>query len=355
MAACQKMKFSVLDYFISLGKEIPYGGFCRLLRDPKGVDWVLNNRTIKKDLPILAAIEDDRDDVVKQLGIGANLDTPLSEYEWYPLQFAAYCNSIKSIKYLVSRGVNINVKSDKQELTPLERACCRGAVDAAKILYGEKGALLGDAIYLAIKNSQKAVIDYFLSVRNSDGSLRFPINGKEYSLLMDAVIAGNVEMFDYLHKKGADWNHALKGKYTPLECVVRHDKIEILKMLRRRYNLQIDSLPLVAATSGAIECMKYFIEDCGVSPNAVWNDDPKYEGGRGFLLFNAAAMGNIDICKFLIEKGADVNYNPICATKFFTDFHYGTAMSIAVKFKQWETVRYLKTVGGRIEKGIFDR
>lgn len=346
MAACQKMKFSVLDYFISLGKEIPYGGFRRLLRDPKGVDWVLNNRTIKKDLPILAAIDDDRVDVLNQLGIGANLDTPLSEYGWYPLQFAAYCNSIKSIKYLVSRGVNINVKSDKRgDFSPLENACRKGAVDAVKILYGEKGALLGDAIYLAIKNSQKAVIDYFLSVRNSDGSLRFPINGKEYSLLMDAVIAGNVEMFDYLHKKGADWNHALKGKCTPLECVVRLDKIEILKMLRSRYNVQKKALPLVAARYGSLECIKYFVEICGVDPNASWEEGSAAD--FGFLLGEAAGNGKTEMCKYLIEKGADVNATPVCRRNFFVDDPFKSAREMAVQGNHWETVVYLDSVGAK--------
>lgn len=354
MIAVQEKKYSVLDYFISLGKEIQWKQYRILFSDREGVDWVvqrINKGKIKRGLPLTVAIADDRIEVVKRLSNHINLDCFMDDLpkphrnDWIPLQWAASCNSLKSVKYFVSRGADVDIfRAETGPGSPLEEAANKGYLDVVKFLYGEKNAMLRNAIYYAIRESQKGVVDYFLSFRNIDGTLRFPINGKEYSFLMDAVRCNNIEMFNYLHLKGADWDHALVGECTPLEFIVRRDNVDMFRMLRNRYNVQVDALPLVAAEYGSLKCMEYFIDTCGVSPDATWKDS-KY--GCGFLLQEAAGEGKLEMCKYLIKKGANVNHKPVYERVILLNVYHPAAREMAVKNNHWDVVRYLDSVGAK--------
>jgi len=117
-------------------------------------------------------------------------------------------------------------------------------------------------------------------------------------------------------------------------------------MLRSRYNVQKKALPLVAARYGSLECMKYFVEICGVDPNASWESGCS-EGDWGFLLGVAAENGKTEMCKYLIEKGADVNATPVGRRNFLIDDKFKSAREMAVQGNHRETVAYLDSVGAK--------
>jgi hypothetical protein len=70
-----------------------------------------------------------------------------------------------------------------------------------------------------------------------------------------------------------------------------------------------------AAREGTVEDMRYLIEEKGVDVNSKNYDKPFVRGVTP--LHTAAYYGNIEVVKFLVSKGADVNVNDKVKTTIF--------------------------------------
>jgi ankyrin repeat protein len=126
---------------------------------------------------------------------------------------------------------------------------------------------------------------------------------------------------------------------------------------------------VVAAESGAVEDVQYFIEEKGVDVNIKDSDGCT-------PLDRAAACGNVEVVKFLVSKGADIHVTENCG---FTPLHSAayydfdvaervevakfliskganveaktyegnTPVDLAKMANCWEMIEYLKSVGGK--------
>jgi ankyrin repeat protein len=67
-----------------------------------------------------------------------------------------------------------------------------------------------------------------------------------------------------------------------------------------------------AAVHGGVKVSRYLVEDCGLDIDAEYQDEKMRPTTP---LRNAASKGNIDVCGFLLEKGAivDRGYQPLMA------------------------------------------
>ena len=117
----------------------------------------------------------------------------------------------------------------------------------------------------------------------------------------------------------------------------------------------------MAAAQGNIDVLKYYIEKKNVSANY-------YEEKRnvGALLAEAATHGHFEICKYLISKGAKIDYRPskssgeylhsaleraaqsgqLDIVKYLVEEHHAKlydALKLAEKEKKAEVVKYLRT------------
>ena len=152
----------------------------------------------------------------------------------------------------------------------------------------------------------------------------------------------------YPHERGCcDFNlvlydYTLDGSFTVLEWTMKKDAIDSLKYFVEERGCGIEDEILYAARNGSLKCLKYLIEERKMSVNYVSSKK------KGFLLAQAAAAGKTEVCKYLVEKGADVNAKPLMAKYLvWPDEYYDSALKIATKNGHKETVEYLKSVGAK--------
>lgn len=283
---------------------------------------------------------------VEKLAAKVDINSSVSQFEWLPLAYAAKCDSVDVARALVKLGANVNRVASSSDASPMQVACRYGSIGVVKYLYLECGAILDDSLYYAVREKQKPVLDWFLAYER-DGVRQFPVrtysHGKEGTLLMVAAEMDDPEMCDYLLNKGADVAYSPEGKCSVIEWVVRQDNLTILKYFVDQRNYRVQDEILVAARYGSLKCLKYLIEEKRMPVN--------YLGVRskneGFLLGEAAWKGKTDVCRYLIEKGADVNFRPVYKKGFFSDTSYKTALEFARDANHVETVEYLISVGAK--------
>lgn len=343
-SACRRGNLPVVDLLIAKGVKIEYDDLGRLLNHGK-LDWIqdgVRKKKIDRELALLVSIGVDDVQAVTALLNRTEVNGSTGAYNWFPLSWAANCNSTNVAHALVRMGANVNGKIDNGR-SPLQQACKAGALEMVKYLYEDCHAILDDAIFHALKANQKGVLEYFLSLRGEDGLLQFPVDtyshGAEGSLLMVAVEMGSVEMFDYLIRKGANVKHAPKGKCSIMEYVMRRDAVEILKYLVDQKGVEASREVLDAARWGSMNCLKYMIENKRFDANYL---GPNKEDG--FLLGEAAMKGQTEVCKYLISKGADVMCKPIYEKGLFSKSYHKTALEWAEQEGHTETANYLRSV-----------
>ena len=159
---------------------------------------------------------------------------------------AAKQGKLYSVQYLLEQNLAKIESLDDHECTPLHCACNNGHLDIVQYLIGQKGA-----------NKE---------AKDSNG----------YKPLHCACINGYLDIVEYLVKKqDVDRDSLSKFDYAPIHYACMRGQIEIVKFLCQKD-----------------VCLKYIYSN------------PK---GKKTILQCAAWQGNIDIVKFLVESGANVN------------------------------------------------
>jgi ankyrin repeat protein len=229
------------------------------------------------------------------------------------LHFAAQCNSnIDVLEYLIEKGANVNAKNKDGE-TPLHFAAqCNSNVDVLKYLV-ENGAdvnakndLGWTPLHFAAYNFDDDVLKYLIE-NGAD------INAKDVCdttpLHFAAQYNSNVDVLKYLIENGADINAKDYEGKTPLDVADTEEKKQILinagatTVYHPSVGPQITPKINIfkAVKRNDLTTVKQLLQ---INPYLV-HDKNKY--GKTPLHYAARYNSNVDVLKYLIEKGADIN------------------------------------------------
>ncbi|XP_055324548.1 ankycorbin [Sitodiplosis mosellana] len=192
-----------------------------------------------------------------------------------PLLWAASAGAVKAVLMLVKAGARVE-SADKDGLTALHCAASRGHTECINVLIN----LCGAPVDLIDTNGCTA-LHYAVTLGHADATY----------MLLDL---------------GADPNRQDRKGRTPAHCGCAKGQFETVKLLRdRKANLWLRNakgdLPLhEAASSGRRELVLWLLDQRPKHVNTTSND------GRT-ILHIAASNDYSDMCKMLIDFGADIN------------------------------------------------
>ncbi|KFB47636.1 AGAP001673-PA-like protein [Anopheles sinensis] len=227
-----------------------------------------------------------------------------------PLLWAASAGSAKAVLALIKAGAHVE-SADKDGLTALHCAASRGHTEC---------------------------ID---SLINLCGAHTDQIDSNGCTALHYAVTLGHADATSLLLKLDADPNRQDRKGRTPAHCGCAKGQMETVKILHaKKGNLWLRNakgdLPVHdAASSGRRQLVQWLIQMKPKHINTTSND------GRT-LLHIAAGHDNVDLCKLLLELGADVNllYRPSSKSAPLTPLDYALAKGYR------STAKYLQMQGG---------
>lgn len=315
------------------------------------------------------------------------------EEKWQALTYAAEANKIDIATYLLDEGTVPEIPEyglplaydENQEImifsnliiAPLYRAAKQGHLDMVKLLLERNPELLNfkmnDEVFdftvlsYAAKADKKDIVEYLLqqgaNASIPDGNRTLPLHWAAYN--------GNLDMVKLLlDSKPKTLNSLGNQGSTALMLSARNSKMDVLKyLLDKNANVNIRDelgyLPLHWATqNGHLDTVKLLIDNDLCDVNSTGSP-------AGATALGIAAMeGKLDIAKYLIEKGADLNipcnagYLPLhwAASEGRLDFlkflidnnHYeidlknrrnATALRVACEKGRTEIVEYLLDKG----------
>ncbi|KAH8797997.1 ankyrin repeat-containing domain protein [Flagelloscypha sp. PMI_526] len=217
----------------------------------------------------------------------------------------AFSRDLPAIKFLVNNGADVNELASLLG-SPLQAAALRGAVDIVQYLLGA-GANV-----------------------NAQGGLHG-------SALQAATWAGHVNVVECLVENGADVNLECGDDELPLQLAAKRGSIKLVELLVERgadVNLHKEThgSALQAAAAARQNIVEYaeFEKEFGAVMN--WE-------GRTFALEGTVNEDSLDVVKFLVRKGADVNIQ---------GGQYGSALQAAVTVGDLDMVKFLVENGADV-------
>jgi len=220
-----------------------------------------------------------------------------------PLHSAASGGQLEVVKFLVSKGVDINLK-ENNGATALHLACYYGHRDAVEWLIdhgADKDVGDGDGstpIFWAVHGGHKNIVELLIA-RGSD------VNSKDNNSITPlriAVFRGNKEIIDLLIDKGAEVNAKNESGATPLhEACVSGNKDVVELLIRKGTDIGIEdnsgnTTLHFASNHGHEEIVELLI--------AKGADVNKITDGGDTPLHGAAWGNHKEIVEFLMAKGA---------------------------------------------------
>lgn len=127
---------------------------------------------------------------------------------------------------------------------------------------------------------------------------------------LKAIYARDYLMMDKLLVEGVDINVPIRNDLTPLAEAAFAGNLEVVDYLIRKgarvegTNKLPNSPIYFAIIKGNTAVVRRFL-DLGILPNYTW---PAGEGTGGTLLTVAADSGHLEIVELLVQRGADVNF-----------------------------------------------
>jgi ankyrin repeat protein len=325
-----------------------------------GAGWVHGNSLLH-----YAAAYNKNTDISKLL-LDSGLDVNNENiYQETPLHWAAAKNSLTFIKFLIENGAN-RCLVDYFDCTPFHKAVARENVeiDILKLLLDSSGVDIkkkrasGMSLILEARNVITA--EFLLE----NGANYHVVSGNGSTPLHMAAERGNVELVNFWLELGLDINARLVSPYqrTPLFLAIQSDdaKYDCIKLLisngakfigyydtlemptslgelEKRPSMssrtrKVDAGQFWAACRSDVETLDLLIQDgieikddiifwTAKNPNAVralkileskgvniTNINQNYRKTEGTnLLHEACAHGNIDLIKYLVKNGIDIN------------------------------------------------
>ncbi len=291
--------------------------------------------------------------------------------------------NLEEVKSAIGKGANVNERDVAIGDTALVRAIRKGHLDIVKCLV-EHGANVNEAdvwnhtpLHKAVDHQDLNMVK-FLIENGANINAKEKANGK--TPLMEAVFWNNFDIVDYLLSKGADINEKDNRGETALDMAKQSGTQAIVNCLEGRPSekklLATEEL-VKAVEKGDLEGVKSALNkgaDINVKvclgwPLFVYAADRKYdvygknieiakylieqganvnektEKGMTCLMF-MANWGNFELVKSLVEKGAKINEK--------IDGR-ATALNYAAQNGNFDIVSYLVEKGAKIEKDNMGR
>lgn len=261
---------------------------------------------------LLTALKEDKKQIAKILiEGGANISTNKNSI----IKKIINLGYLDILKYLVKIGININDTQSKDYVNPLLLSIKLNRVEISEYLlmlkensnyvfdisngneflicvenknmhlvkyFIERGIDLNicniydeNALYIALKNSDKEMADYLISQCHPDGTAKIEINKNGLYILRNRINNGDIDAVNFLLDKGIDINISDKSGITALEIAIQCKQMEIAKLI-------ITKRPLG-------------------HPNAC-----DVNVSDGYILFDAIERKDIEFVKLLLTNGADI-------------------------------------------------
>ena len=114
-------------------------------------------------------------------------------------------------------------------------------------------------------------------------------------------------MFIFCYKGGLDVNKPNRKNEYPIELIIRHNKIDVLRSILKRSDLKVNQLkngycPLIDACEKDLTDMSMLLIDAGADLNIVDED-----GENWTPIMHAVSNNNEVLVSRLVEKGADLS------------------------------------------------
>ncbi|GAQ39380.1 Pfs, NACHT and Ankyrin domain protein [Aspergillus niger] len=306
---------------------------------------------------------------------GADLSKPLGRIDYYSaLEAAAHKGQLKTVKYLVQEGADVNMVSQPCSLegcfhhgTAIEAAAHAGKIDVVRYLaqeahaevnvahsYGHGSplvaALAGDrSRWDGDDGADEDGVDYLATVRSliheAGADVNLPLRCGENGSALAA--ADEIHEVKLLLEAGADVNMPLTlGKYgSALAATVATSRdpeiLEALLEAGANVNMPLrggeyGSALAAASAENQTEAVKVLLQ-----AGADANMQIPY-GSYGSALTAASAKDNTEVVEILLEAGADVNMQVSVG-------EYGTALIAAASgYAATETVKCLVKSGANV-------
>ena len=275
---------------------------------------------------------------------GANVNL-LTNNKWSALMEAIVRKDKNVIQLLLDNGADANITTEYDNTGLMYLA--RDENDTSDIMelllrYGARKDQQNDigqpALFFAAEhgniNNVKTLLKHGANAKivEADGS----------NVLMKTIFQNRPAEIVKLLVKHVDINQKNNEGATALCAAVavqRHDLVKLLIDNEANVNQYCGTItPLILATdAGNLEIVKYLV-DHGADVNAVENDDHKWSA-----LIMAAEKGHLDIVKYLVEHGANIEYDAVGDYDIKTI--YVTALSQAIRRNHIDIVKYLISKG----------
>lgn len=303
----------------------------------------INIKSNNGHLPLWEAMIEEHDDVTRYLitkhQVGGTLNLCLED--------VIYTGYMDTIKYIVQKGADINKKSSSG-YTPVMIAAKFQQLEVLKYFINEKNADLSitnndgeNILHIAVESNSLEIVKY---VAERVNNINEP-NIDGLTPLHLAAAEGFLDIVTYLaNEKQADINALDAELHTPLHRAAEKGKLDVVRYLIEKGAEFLEKIEkysdknyfaslFVAAQLGYVDEVKYLIEKKNPDLNAFGKSDSYNQRQEGTLLHEAVNNGHMNVVKYLVEAGADLNKENVDGD---------TPLSLAIKKGQTLIAKYLE-------------